>query len=87
MARFDSQASKRDPARARRSISVLGFWPIVLTGMMVLLSAVAVLQYRWTNEASSADEMRIGAELESLMMKWHSDVYGEFAAICTAIQV
>ncbi|HEY3627777.1 MAG TPA: HAMP domain-containing sensor histidine kinase, partial [Terracidiphilus sp.] len=47
----------------------------------------AVLQYRWTNEASSADEMRIGAELESLMMKWHSDVYGEFAAICTAIQV
>jgi signal transduction histidine kinase len=55
--------------------------------MLVLLSAVAILQYRWTNEASSADEMRIGAELESLMMKWHGDVYGEFSAICTAIQV
>ncbi len=55
--------------------------------MLVLLSAVAILQYRWTNEASSADEMRIGAELESLMMKWHADLYGEFSAICTAIQV
>jgi len=55
--------------------------------MLVLLSAVAVLQYRWTNEASSADEMRIGAELESLMMKWHNDLYGEFSAICNAIQV
>lgn len=31
--------------------------------------------------------MRIGAELDSLMMKWHSDLYAEFSAICTAIQV
>jgi len=55
--------------------------------MVVLLATVAFLQYRWTNEASRADEMRIGAELESSMMKWHSDLYGEFSAICTAIQV
>ncbi len=31
--------------------------------------------------------MRIGSELESLMMKWHSDLYNEFSAICVAIQV
>ncbi len=55
--------------------------------MIVLMAAVAFLQYRWTNEASRADEMRIGAEIESSMMKWHSDLYGEFSAICTAIQV
>jgi two-component system sensor histidine kinase SenX3 len=73
--------------RQRRSNSMLGFWPIALVGMVVLLTAVAVLQYRWTNEASRADEIRIGAELESQMMKWHSDLYGEFSAICTAIQV
>src|SRR5215469_6743407 len=87
VARVDRQASNLAVSRARRSHSVLGFWPIFLTGMLVLLSAVAILQYRWTNEASSADEMRIGAELESLMMKWHSDLYGEFSAICAAIQV
>jgi signal transduction histidine kinase len=55
--------------------------------MVGLLATVAVLQYRWTTEASSADEMRIGAELESLMTKWHRDLYGEFSAICIAMQV
>ena len=31
--------------------------------------------------------MRMGAELESLMTKWHSDLYSEFSAICIAMQV
>ena len=66
---------------------MLGFWAAVLIGMVILLTAVAILQYRWTNEASHADEMRIGAELESLMTKWHGDLYGEVSAICTALQV
>jgi len=55
--------------------------------MVVLLALLAFLQYRWTNEATAASEMRIGAELESWMMKWHSDLYGEFSAICMAMQV
>ena len=55
--------------------------------MVVLLVVLAFLQYRWTNEATAASEMRIEAELESLMMKWHGDLYGEFSAICTAMQV
>jgi signal transduction histidine kinase len=55
--------------------------------MVVLLGVLAFLQYRWTNEATAASEMRFGAELESLMMKWHGDLYGEFSAICTAMQV
>jgi two-component system, OmpR family, sensor histidine kinase SenX3 len=55
--------------------------------MAALLATVAVLQYRWTNEASSAEEMRMGAELESLMTKWHGDLYSEFSAICIAMQV
>jgi len=81
-----ANTSDLNPSRAPLN-SVLGFWAVVLLGMMVLLAAIAILQYRWTNEASRADELRIGAELESLMMKWHSDLYGEFSAICTAIQV
>ena len=55
--------------------------------MVALLATVAFLQYRWTDEASAAAEMRIGAELESLMLRWHADLYGEFSAICTAMQV
>src|SRR5215470_3106347 len=59
----------------------------MLSGVVVLLGVLAFLQFRWTNEATAASEMRIGAELESLMMKWHGDLYGEFSAICTAMQV
>jgi len=55
--------------------------------MVVLLTIVAVLQYRWTTEVSAASEVRIGTELESLMIRWHLDFYGEFSAICVATQV
>lgn len=75
--------STREP-RLRRSFP---FWPIVLSGMVVLLTIVAVLQYRWTTEVSAASEVRIGTELESLMIRWHLDFYGEFSAICVATQV
>ena len=63
------------------------FWPLVLSGMVVLLAIVAVLQYRWTTEVNAASEVRVGTELESLMMRWHFDFYGEFSAICVALQV
>lgn len=55
--------------------------------MLVLLAVLAFLQYRWTSEATAASEMRIGGELESLVLKWHGDLYREFSAICTAMQV
>jgi two-component system, OmpR family, sensor histidine kinase SenX3 len=63
-----------------------GFWP-VLAGIMGLLVTVAVLQYRWTGEASSASAGRIRAELESLAIKWQTDLYSEISAICTTLQV
>jgi two-component system sensor histidine kinase SenX3 len=63
------------------------FSSVILLGIAASLTVVAVLQYRWTTEASSAEEMRIGAELEALMIKWHRDLYGEFSAICIAMQV
>lgn len=85
--RFNKKASNRAPLSRRPFHPVVGAWPIVLSGVLVLLTAAGMLQYRWTNQASSADEMRIGAELKSLTMKWHSDLYSEFSAICTAIQV
>ena len=84
---FEKNAANLTPRPRSQFHSLLGLWPIALFGVLILLAAVAVLQFRWTNQASKADEIRIGAELESLMMKWHGDLYGEFSAICTAIQV
>ena len=55
--------------------------------MAALLVVAAVLQYLWTAEVSTASEARIGNDLESLMIRWHLDLYREFSAICVALQV
>ncbi len=73
--------------RATGARAVFLFWATALIAIAALLVTVAVLQYRWTGEASSAEEMRIGADLQSLMTKWHRDLYGELSAICQAMQV
>lgn len=70
-----------------RSRMPFGFWPIAVSGMIALLGIVAFLQYRWTNEASQAEQVRINSDLQSLMLEWHNDLYGEFSAICIAMQV
>jgi signal transduction histidine kinase len=58
-----------------------------LCGIAILLFTVAFLQYRWNNQIKQATEVRMGSELESVMMKWQLDLYGEFSAICVALQV
>ena len=55
--------------------------------MAVLLIAVAFLQYRWNMQIRQATEVRLCADLESVMMKWHLNLYREFSTICIALQV
>jgi signal transduction histidine kinase len=71
--------------RQTRKFSV--FWIAVLSGMASLLTVVAVLQYRWTKQLSKATEASIGSNLQPLMTGWDLDFYGEFSAICVALQV
>jgi signal transduction histidine kinase len=84
--------NKRSPSYPRISWprgfgQFIPFWPLIFAGVVGLLAMIATLQYRWTNEATNAERIRIGTELQSLMMKWHGDLFSEFSAICTAIQV
>jgi len=58
-----------------------------LCGIAILLFTVAFLQYRWNKQIKQATEVRMGGELESVMMKWQLDLYGEFSTICVALQV
>jgi signal transduction histidine kinase len=60
---------------------------VVLIGIAVLLIALALLQYRLDTQIRQTTEILFGADLESLMMKWHLDLYGEFSTICIALQV
>ena len=55
--------------------------------MVVLLAIIAALQYRWTAEVTGVNEFRVGRDLESVMIRWHLDLYREFSAICVALQV
>src|ERR1051325_6053090 len=73
-------------ARTSRRMSHL-VWTAALFGIALLLLAVAMLQYRWNMQIRRATEIRLGADLESVMMKWHLDLYGELSTICIALQV
>ena len=62
--------------------------PILLvSAMAALLGLVAWLQYRWTSQLSAATELRIAANIESVMVDWHWDFYRQFSTICVALQV
>jgi signal transduction histidine kinase len=60
---------------------------IILAGISLLLIIVAVLQYHWTSQLNEAMQGRIGGSLQSSMMAWNLDLYGELSAICIALQV
>ena len=62
-------------------------WTAGICGMALLLIAVASLQYRWNMQIRQATEVRLGADLESVMLKWHLNLYRELSTICIALQV
>src|SRR4029077_12212645 len=79
--------STTDGVNKTSSQRAFPFLSVVLLGMAVLLIIVAVLQYRWTTQLNEAAEIRIGSTLQSSMMAWNLDFYGELSAICIALQV
>src|SRR5581483_3766037 len=52
-----------------------------------VLAILGVLQYRWSTQVSQANEAQIGANLRSLMMDWHFDLFRDFSTIAVALQV
>jgi signal transduction histidine kinase len=71
--------------RRSRGISRV-VWTGSICGVLLLI-AVAFLQYRWNMQIRQATEVRLGADLESVMLKWHLNLYREFSTICIALQV
>jgi|GEM_PF-5740738 len=66
---------------------VPAFRIVLLSTAIVVLGVVAFLQYRWNSQIKLAAEANVGANLESKMIKWHLDFYGEFSAVCVALQI
>ncbi len=84
---FSRYFRKLRTARNFPKHSSLLFWTTVLFTISVLLAIVGTLQYQWSTEIKRAAELRVGADLESTMMKWHLDFYSEISAVCTALQI
>src|SRR5947209_9227886 len=55
--------------------------------IVLVLVVLGVLQYRWSNQISEANEAQIGANLRSLMLDWHFDLFRDFSAIAVGLQV
>jgi signal transduction histidine kinase len=62
-------------------------WIPVLSGIAILLVILGTLQYRWSTQIKRAAEVRVGTQLESVMINWHLDFYGEFSTVCVALQI
>jgi hypothetical protein len=82
-----STISRGQAQRVFSKTSIPIFWVVAMGGIAILLVTVGFLQYHWNAQIRKATEVRIGADLESVMMNWHLDLYGEFSAICIALQV
>jgi signal transduction histidine kinase len=82
-----STTSRGQAQRVYSKTSIPIFWVVAMGGIAILLVTVGFLQYHWNAQIRKATEVRIGADLESVMMNWHLDLYGEFSAICIALQV
>jgi len=82
-----SQSRRPGTLHASSKQTLPFFWIAVLSSIAVLLAIVGTLQYRRSTEIKKAAEVRVGADLESLTMKWHLDFYGEFSAVCIALQI
>src|SRR5215468_6769602 len=63
------------------------FWILLLSGIGVLLVILGTLQYRWSTQIKRVSEVRVAADLESAMIKWDLDFYGEFSNVCVALQI
>jgi hypothetical protein len=57
------------------------FLTVLVLTMAAVLVTLGVLQYRWSQQVSEADDARLGNNLRSLVMDWHLDFFREFSGI------
>jgi signal transduction histidine kinase len=63
------------------------FLSVVIAGLAVVLVALAVLQYHWSQEVSAATSARLQANLDSSMLGWRDDFHRELTSVFAPLQV
>src|SRR3984885_15653859 len=54
---------------------------------VIVVIALGVLQYRWSNQVSEATSIRLADSLQMSMINWHLDFFRDFSEISVAMQV
>ena len=59
---------------------------VVIVGAVVV-TVLAALQYRWSNQVSEATSVRLADSLQMSMINWHLDFFRDFSEIGLALRV
>lgn len=59
---------------------------VVIVGAVVV-TVLAVLQYRWSNQVSEATSVRLADSLQMSMINWHLDFFRDFSEIGLAMRM
>jgi signal transduction histidine kinase len=59
----------------------------VIIPAFVIVTVLAVLQYRWTTQVSEATSVRLADTLQLSMINWHLDFFRNFSEICLTMRV
>jgi two-component system sensor histidine kinase SenX3 len=62
-------------------------WTAIVVTMVLVLVALAALQYRWSKRVTEATQARIDASLKASVMDWHLSLLREIAEPCFAMQI
>ena len=62
------------------------FWWIVVPVLAAVLAALAVLQYRWSDEVSAATRSQMQTNLQNSLMGFRADLTRELGAVCVELR-
>ena len=71
----------------RLSIRDRSFSTAVVILGAVVVTVLAALQYRWSNQVSEATSVRLADSLQMSMINWHLDFFRDFSEIGLAMRV
>ena len=60
---------------------------VVVIPAAIIVVALALLQYNWSNQVSEATSLRLADSLQMSMINWHLDLFRDFSQICVALDV
>lgn len=63
------------------------FSTVIIILAVIVVIALGLLQYRWSNQVSEATSIRLADSLQMSMINWHLDFFRVFSEVCVALRV